>query len=100
MLFTVKRAAVQDTGAILRVLTSVAEELFRRGVSGEGIHLAVKRAASAGLQGEDGKEIDKLVLAALRAAYRHLYGVEFREGSNDVANEAAVSWTTRPSARV
>src|SRR6266851_276365 len=93
-------------GAILRVLTSMAEELFHRGVSGEGIHMAVKRAAVAGLQDETGEEMDKLVLAALRAAYRHLYGVEFCEESNDVANDAAgdgravFSWTTRPSARV
>jgi hypothetical protein len=36
----------EDTDAILRVLSSMAEELFRRGVSGEGIHLAVKRAGA------------------------------------------------------
>jgi hypothetical protein len=81
-------------------------DVFHRGVSGEGIHLAVKRAAIAGLQDENGEEIDKLVLAALRAAYRHLYGVEFREETNDAANDvagdgrAALSWTTRPPARV
>ncbi len=96
-------AAVQDTGAILRALTSMAEELFHRGVSGEGIHMAVKRAAVAGLQDETGEGIDKLVLAALRAAYRHLYGVEFEE-SNDtpavVDGRAVFSWTTRPPARV
>ena len=93
----------QDTGAILRVLTSMAEELFHRGVSGEAIHLAVKRAAIAGLQDENaGEEIDKLSLAALRAAYRHLYGVEFREESNDALREGPTvfSWTTRPPARV
>jgi hypothetical protein len=38
------KSAVQDT-TILRVLTSIAEELFRCGVSGEGIHLAVYRCA-------------------------------------------------------
>src|SRR5260370_14791613 len=92
----------QDTGAILRVLTAMAEDLFHRGVSGEGIHLAVKRAASAGMDEVGGEEIDKLVLAALRAAYHHLYGVEFREGSNDALREGPTgfSWTTRPPARV
>ena len=79
----------------------MASELFHRGVSGEGIHLAVKRAA-IGLDEIGGEEIDKLVLAALRAAYRHLYGVEFREESNGALREGPTvfSWTTRPPARV